>query len=128
MGLVGRGSAGGAPVLGGTVWQLSEFVGGDDEVVAPDQPGNYTIKFNEDGNANIGADCNNVSATFASNDPELAIELGASTLVACDEASISNRFTGWLENTVSFVMDGDDLVLSLFADAGAVRFTSGGGA
>jgi hypothetical protein len=31
-------------------------------------------------------------------------------------------------NTVSFVMDGDDLVMSLFADAGTVRFTSGGGA
>jgi heat shock protein HslJ len=84
-------------MLEGTVWQLSGFGGGDDEVVAPDQPGDYTITFNEEGAANIEADCNNVSDTFATNDPEITIEFGASTLVACDEALISDRFTGWLE-------------------------------
>lgn len=126
-GLVAWGSAGGAPVLEGSVCQLSECLGGGDGVVAPDQPGYFTITFHEDGTANIAADCNNVNATLELNDPEPLIELGASTLLAYDEPSISDRFTGWLSNTVWFVMEGDDLILSLTADAGTVRITSGGG-
>jgi hypothetical protein len=52
----------------------------------------------------------------------LTFELGASTLVQCEE--VSDRYIGWIDNAVSYVVDDGDLVIALFADAGTLRFTS----
>jgi heat shock protein HslJ len=120
----GGGDDAGDGIVGPT-WQLQEILGGDDELVTPDDPALYTLTLNEDGTANIGADCNQVAATYTLDDPELSFELGASTLVQCEEGSLSDRYIGWIENSVSYVMDDGDLVIALFADAGTLRFSAG---
>jgi heat shock protein HslJ len=123
--LVACSGSGPEPMLTGVSWQLSEFAESSGAVVTPDGPGDYTVTFNEDGSANIVADCNSVIAAFETDGSQLTIELGASTLVACDDASLSDSFTGWLGSVASYTLDGDDLVLSLLADAGTLRLSSG---
>lgn len=124
--LAACGSTATEPTLEGTTWQLAEFVGGDGAALAPDNPESYTVVFGDDGTATIVADCNTVLATFASGDSDLTFELGPSTLVACDEGSLSDQYTGWLGNTTSFTFEGDELVLSLSDGAGTLRFTPAG--
>ncbi len=55
--------------------------------------------------------------------PELTITLGPSTLVACGDDSLDAQFTTLLSSAASYVMDGDELVISLFADAGTMHFS-----
>jgi heat shock protein HslJ len=38
-------------------------------LVNPDDPAGYTLILNEDGTANIVADCNQVAATYTLDDP-----------------------------------------------------------
>jgi heat shock protein HslJ len=118
------GDAEGGDGIVGPTWELQEFLGGDGEVVAPDDPTRYTVTLNEDGTANLVADCNQVNATYTLEEPELSFELGASTLVACEEGSFSDRYLLLMGNAVSYVMDDGDMVIATFADAGTLRFSS----
>ncbi len=117
---MGPGSAN--PLIGPT-WEWQETVGGEDAVVAPDDPARYTLAFNDDGTASIQADCNQVVASYSIDESLLTIELGASTLAACEEGSLSDPYLAMLSAASSYEMDGDDLVISLFGDAGTMRLS-----
>jgi heat shock protein HslJ/uncharacterized protein YraI len=78
-------------------WQ---WVGGREPISAPTlivpKPENYTITFNEDGTLNIKADCNSVRGDYKLSGDQLTITLGASTMVACEPASLSDQFLNQL--------------------------------
>ena len=117
------GGDGDAPPVVGTTWEWQEFLGGDDSVVTPDDPSRVHAHPRRRRHAGIVADCNQVNGTYTLDDPELTIVLGPSTLVACEEGSLGDQFTTLLSSAASYVMDGDELVISLFADAGTMHFT-----
>jgi heat shock protein HslJ/LysM repeat protein len=85
-------------------------------------PENYVITFNEDGSVNVKADCNNAQGTYSVEDSSLTIELGPTTLVACEEGSHSDDFLKYLSFVAHYEMDGDNLRLDLAADGGAMTF------
>lgn len=111
------------PSLTGVTWEWIEATTslGTTPVVDPTR---YTITFNDDGTANIKADCNNVLATYTDNGAgALTLALGPSTLVACPPDSQVDMFTAGLgvAGAYSFA-DGDLLLINPAADGGVLRF------
>jgi heat shock protein HslJ len=91
--------------LTGTTWQLSsvtEKVPAFQGVVPPEDQSRYTITFNEDGTAAIKADCNNVAATYKTEETNITIVPGPSTLAACPDDSLADKFVAGLSSATTF--------------------------
>jgi heat shock protein HslJ len=113
----------------GIVWQwtaMQETVPANLSVV-PD-PQNYTITFNTDGSVDIKADCNAVNGTYKMSGSDLTITLGASTLMACGEASQDAIYLASLSKVSSYEVVDDQLQLKFAEDAGKMDFQNGGAA
>ena len=117
-----------APVLTGVTWEWTQAVTslGTVDVVDPTR---YTILFNDDGTANIKADCNSVLASYTTAGESMTLTMGPSTLVACPEDSQVDVFLAGLAVTGAYMFDGNDLLLrNVAADGGVMRFRAAGGA
>ena len=112
-----------AQSLAGTTWFWISQTTPVAETIVVD-PARYTVLFNEDGTANIVADCNNVGATYTSDGSSLAITLGASTLVACPDDSQADEFLTGLESAALYFFQDGDLYIDRFASAGTMRFSA----
>ena len=88
-----------------------------------DNPAQYTILFNADGTANIKADCNNVLGSYTVDQNNISIQLGPTTLVACEPESLDQAFLGALGAAAIYFFEEDDLLIDLMADGGTMRFT-----
>jgi heat shock protein HslJ len=88
---------GGSSDLTGTTWQWSASTTTvpASQSVTPD-PENYTIEFASDGSFSAKADCNQVSGSYTTSGSTMTIELGASTLVACPDDSLSDLYLAGL--------------------------------
>lgn len=114
------------PALTGVTWEWVSTTTPVETITAAD-PTRYAIVFNEDGTANVTADCNSVTATYGANeDSTMAIVLGASTMMACPEDSQADLFTGGLSNTAIYSFVDGDLLLDMPASAGTMRFRAAG--
>lgn len=112
-----------AQSLTGQTWQWQGTVTPVEEITVAD-PSRYTITFNEDGTANIVADCNNVGATYTTDGSSLSIELGPSTLALCPPDSQDTQFTTQLAAAAIYFFQDGDLFIDLFADGGTMRFAT----
>ena len=83
---------------------------------------NYVILFNEDGTADIKADCNNVLANYTLDGSSISIELGPTTMVACEGDSLDSDFLAQLSSAAIYRIEGGQLYLDLMADGGTTRF------
>jgi heat shock protein HslJ len=113
--------------LTGTVWQwtaMQETVPASQSVVP--KPKNYTIIFNTDGSAIIKADCNNVTGTYTMSGSSLTIALGASTQMACGDASLDTIYLASLAKVSSYAIVNGDLQLKFANDGGKMDFKNGG--
>lgn len=91
--------------LTGRTFQLSsvtETVPAFQGVIPPQDQSRYTITFNEDGTAAIKADCNNVTATYTTEETKITIVPGASTLAACPDDSFGDKYLVWLSGATSY--------------------------
>jgi heat shock protein HslJ len=91
--------------LTGRTWQLSsvtEKVPAFQGVVPPADQSRYTIKFNDVGTAAIKADCNNVAATYKTDNANIKITPGPSTLVACPDDSLGDKFIAGLSSATTY--------------------------
>ena len=113
----------------GIVWQwtaMQETLPANLSAV-PD-PQNYTITFNTDGSLDIKADCNSVNGTYEMSGSDLTITLGASTLMACGEASQDAIYLASLSKVSSYAVVDDQLQLKFADEAGKMDFQNGGAA
>jgi heat shock protein HslJ len=117
-----RGAGSDNPLIGPT-WEWQETVGSEGAALTPDDPARYTLAFNDDGTASIQADCNQVVASYSIDETLLTIEPGPSTMAACPEGSLSDQYIRMLSAASSYAMDGEDLMITLFDDAGTMRFS-----
>ncbi len=116
------------PTLTGTTWEWTESVTMVGNTAVAD-PTRYTITFNDDGTANIKADCNTVLANYTSDGSNLGLTLGPSTLVACPPDSQVNEFLAGLGSLAmgAYEFEGADLLLrNTAADGGVMRFRAAG--
>jgi heat shock protein HslJ len=91
--------------LTGSTWQLSsvtEKVPAFQGVVPAADQSRYTITFNDDGTAAIKADCNNVAATYKTDKANITITPGPSTLVACPDDSLGDKFITGLSSATTY--------------------------
>lgn len=109
------------PALTGATWGW--FSMADPQgVTAVDDPSNYTIVFNEDGTANIKADCNNVLANYTVDGSNISILMGPSTLAACAPDSLDQVYLSALSNAAIYFFEDDNLMIDLAADGGTMSF------
>jgi heat shock protein HslJ len=111
------------PDLTGQVWQWVSLTTPLDETAVAN-PASYTILFNEDGSANIKADCNVVAASYTLDGSAISITPGPTTLVACPEDSLGEQFTANLSAAAIYFFLNGDLYLDLFASSGTMRFVA----
>jgi heat shock protein HslJ len=111
--------------LTGTTWEWVSVIDPMGQTAAAD-PTRYTVTFNDDGTANIVADCNSVMATYVSDGSSLTIMPGASTLVACEPGSQDQLFLSSLSSAAGYTVEDGELFIALDADAGTVMFRAAG--
>ena len=104
------------------VWEWVRFEGGDDSVIDVDDPSHYTLILNPDGTYQVRADCNQATGGYTLDDAHLTLKPGPTTLAECATGSLYNTFLSHLGHARTYVMDGDNLVLNLWADAGNMIF------
>ncbi|NKQ36434.1 MAG: META domain-containing protein [Chloroflexi bacterium] len=110
-----------------TVWQWAEFQDTAElNDITVDNPENYTITFLADDQVSIKADCNMVNGSYTLDGSSLTIQLGPSTMAFCGEESLDQQFLEKLGFVATYVMDGENLVMNLQADAGNMIFANGG--
>ena len=114
------------PELVGVQWHWEEFLD-TAEINSFDvpNPNDYKILFNEDGTANIKADCNNVLAEYTTDGSSLTLTMGPTTMVFCGEESLDQIYLARLSAVVSYVIQDGILHLNLMADAGNMVFGRG---
>ena len=110
--------------LAGPTWQWTSttLTSPASQSVTPD-PQNYTVTFKTDGTVSIKADCNQVNGIYAIEVPlGVTITLGASTMVACGEDSLSDTFLEQLTQVAEMSVANGQLNLELAEGAGAMQF------
>lgn len=116
-----------APALTGVTWEWVESVTSVETVAVVD-PTRYTITFNDDGSANVKADCNSVLATYTTDETGgLTLTMGPSTLAACPPDSQVDILLSGLGVAGAYSFDNGDLLLTnTAADGGVLRFRATG--
>jgi heat shock protein HslJ len=119
-------ACGGKSEIVDTAWQWEAFQDSADmNNITVSDPENYTLTLNQDGTANIQADCNQVTWTYELDGSQLSFDTtGPSTLAMCAEDSLDQQFLERLGNTATFVIEDGKLYLNLWADAGNLVFHS----
>ncbi len=110
------------PLLTGVEWQWLGTTTPEEPVTVADSS-RYLITFNDDGTANITADCNTVLAQFTTEEQALTITPGPTTLAACPEDSQGDVFVQQLSNAAIYFFQDGDLYIDLAADAGTMRLS-----
>jgi heat shock protein HslJ len=87
-----------------------------------EDPSLYTFILNEDGTYSIKADCNMSSGAYQLEESSLKFEPGPTTLAECAPGSHYNTYLGYMGNVATYVIDGEQLVLNLWADGGNLVF------
>jgi len=111
--------------LSGTTWQWQQTLMNNDEKFVPGNPARYSVQFNANGSVTVRADCNRVSGTYTVDGSAIAIALGPSTLAACPEDSLGERFASQLAGAALLFFKNGDLYLDLKYDSGTMRFGAG---
>jgi heat shock protein HslJ len=117
-------AAAGDALLTGTVWSWQGTQMGDGARLTPDAPERYTLEFQPGGMVNVRADCNRGSTSYLLNGSALTFRPIALTRMACAPGSRDAEFLKGLGAVSGQSFRGNDLVLTLKADSGSMRFTA----
>ena len=112
-----------AAELGGTVWQLVKFQGGDDKTLTPDDKAKYTIQFSTDGGLTARIDCNRGRGAWKSSGAS-QLQFGplALTRAQCPPGSLHDQIVKHWDFIRSYIIKDGHLFLSLMADGGIYEF------
>jgi heat shock protein HslJ len=118
----GEDAAGEDAVIVGATWHWVGTAYGDDTTLAVDDPTRYTLILQPDGTVALQADCNQAGGAYTLDGALLSLDVAVLTRMACPEGSLADEFIRDLNAAATYVMDSEDLVINLFADAGNMRF------
>lgn len=106
------------------VWKWRQYVGYSDSRITVPDPANYTIRF-EAGALVVDADCGRVTSAFTASDEALRVDGLSAAELRCGAPSLANEFARDLSYAASYRVQGEQLVINLAMDLGALVFTSG---
>ena len=120
---IALGSGGESNDLGGTSWQLTEFVSPDHQVLRPDQKAKYAIAFEQNGTVNIRTGCSRGRGTWKSSGSH-RVEFGplAFMRTKCSLTAIDDRLPSDLQYVRLYFLRNGHLFLSLLAEQGTYEF------
>ncbi len=112
------------PKITGTIWLWERFddTANMNNIIVGD-PSLYTLLLNEDGSYQIKADCNLSAGQYTIESSSISLSSGPTTLAECGPESLYNDFLSKLGYIGTYVFDGGNLVLNLFADGGNMVFS-----
>jgi len=100
------------PQLTSNKWTWVSAKDTDGTMITPAKPGIFTLTFTEDGQLNIGTDCNNMGAGYTAKDGTLKLTEVMSTLMYC-EGSEESKFSALLGKVDEYKFsDNGELILS----------------
>jgi heat shock protein HslJ len=111
-------------LLTNTVWSWQETQLKDGKRIVPESPERYTLEFQPGGRMAIRADCNRGSTSYLLNGGALSFGAIALTRAMCPPDSRDAEFLKELSDVSGQLFRGNDLVLTLKADSGSMRFTT----
>lgn len=117
----GGGSMQAGGVQGTWLWQRTEM--SDDTVITASDPTRYMLGLGADGRLTLQADCNRGSGSYTVSGAQLTLQPGPMTLIACAPGSQDSVFLRDLRDVVTYVRNGEHLVLNLRVDSGAMVFS-----
>ncbi len=117
-------AAAGDSLLTLTLWSWQGTQMSDGTSIVPDAPERYTLEFQPGGIVNVRADCNRGSASYLLTGNALAFGPIALTRAMCAPGSRDAEFLKGLAAVAGQLFRGNDLVLTLKADSGSMRFTT----
>ncbi len=103
-------------------WMWVEFTSPVERVEIED-PQFYHLTFQDDGELEIVADCNNAIATYKGDGSSMTINVGPMTLANCLPGSRSDDFINYLNSAAKYFFEDGDLFIDLMADGGTMRFS-----
>jgi heat shock protein HslJ len=109
--------------LAGTAWLWTETLYNNDTTVVPLDPDKYMLVFSPDGRIGIQADCNGGYGVYTDNKGSLRLEPTLMTMAVCEGESDGATFVRDLRAAGPYLLEGDTLVIDLFADSGHMHFT-----
>ena len=103
-------------------WTWERTFYNNDTEHTPNEPGAFTLTFTEDGQVQVGTDCNNMRGAYTVTDNRIEFTQMMSTRMHC-EGSQEQLFAGQLENVTSFFIDDQGrLILEFKYDSGSMIF------
>jgi len=114
----------GDATLTDTTWYWQGTQRADGGKVVPESPDRYTLLFRPGGKVEVRADCNRGSATYRLDSSGLAIGPIALTRMGCPPGSHDGEFVRGLGAVNAHAYRGNELILMLAGNAGAMRFTT----
>jgi heat shock protein HslJ len=111
------------PKLVGTLWQWRRTQYGNDTQAAPARPGDYTLRFLEDGTLEVKADCNALGGAYSLAGKQLTMQITHTTMAACAPGSLENQFVRDLAGVAHYFFREADLYLDIKFDTGTMLFT-----
>ena len=112
------------PTLAGVVWEWQEFRGGNDSLITPSHPADYSLTFLPDGTLAIVAGCVRTTGTFRVDGPILAVSFDDAPRPQCRPEPLAERYLRDLAEVSSHVFRDGNLYLSLRTDAGIMAFAA----
>lgn len=111
----------------GIPWQWTQLTETEpaSQSVVPD-PENYVLVLNEDGSANITADCNDAQSTYTVEGDTISFDQISSTMAFCGEDSLDQTFLEKLGMGGTWRVEDEQLVLELNEGAGTMVFDNAG--
>lgn len=104
-------------------WQWVQTLYNDGKKYVPSEPKQYTIRFQDDGTLKIRADCNLKGGRYAISENSLSIEITQSTMAACPEGSLEDRFVRDLSAGARYFLKDGNLYIDLKYDSGTMKLS-----
>jgi heat shock protein HslJ len=114
-----------APGITNLLWRWVGLVesGERNPELIPD-PLHYTLSFSPRGTFEIVSDCNWANGSYNMEGENLDITIETQTEVSCDPTSLSDQYTGLIEEVESYTLEGAQLNLVTNGGASTMLFTS----
>jgi hypothetical protein len=112
------------PALTGVVWEWQDFRGGDDSLIAPPRPEEFTLTFMPEGNLQILSGGVRTLGTYTVDGPSLELSIDGAAGAESGPGSLAAQYLRDLGDVSSHVFRDGNLYLALRADAGIMAFAA----
>jgi heat shock protein HslJ len=99
-------------VIRNVTWKLETIERVGSPTITIPNPDQYTLRLEDDGRAQVRADCNTCSGRYSLDGSSLQISGVACTLVFCNLASFDGNYKSALENVRSISATGTQMVVT----------------